>query len=166
MPPEPQCHFCGSYEVVQEALEDGAPLCEEHDHPIARKRLPLEDRLGDLGEAKYHLQEKLFGMPREPSDEQKEKFERIRRNLDSTIEKREKLKERLEKVQDECDHPKDWTVTQYNVAEEEDLDMVPESEMPEELPAVTVHFRCKLCGLQEQIYMEGKNPEEINEPPV
>lgn len=161
VPPEPQCFYCGSYEVVQEALEDGAPLCEEHDHPIARKKIPLVEAIADKDEAKFHLQKKLFGMSREPSEEQKEKMGRISERITKTIEKKQKLEERLEEIQEECDHPDEWMESSKDVAYEEDFDQVPKSEVPDELPAVFIHAKCKLCGLEGQIYQEGVEPEQV-----
>jgi hypothetical protein len=96
--PEPECAVCGSADVAPGSAEDGAPLCVEHDHPVRRERIPLEDAIAQATEAIAHI---TMRMSREAGGRE---LERLERHKDREVRRRRARRERLEELQKRCDH--------------------------------------------------------------
>lgn len=141
-PPEPECLECGDYDVTQESLEDGTPLCEAHDRPVRREVETIEIGLQDAGEAMAHYSSRMG------RDEPKDQVERMAKLHKRDSQKARRLRERLNEIQAECDHPNvDRRETVYDA---DDFENVPDDEMPDEVPVVVIHERCLVCTHEEQ----------------
>ena len=123
-------------------MEDGAPLCEEHDHPITRQRVRIERNLntaqGNLGEAQARL-------PQMYHEGNEDKLNRLQKRIDKWSERVRKQKDKLSLLREQCDHEDKDTSSQE--VTEDLFSSVPETEYdPESLPFTRYYHHCKLCG--------------------
>lgn len=146
VPEAPTCQVCGSRHVTSGSVEDGVPLCIEHDTEIARERIDLERGIESAAESCHHIEMQLVQARDQHGQEDfvARKRKQKRRHKERLQERKEKLRE----LQERCDHEQmdEW----HDEYDEGDLERVPESEMPESLPIVEIHRRCPECGHEEQ----------------
>ena len=142
--PEPTCYVCDSYEVTRESCEDGAPLCDDHDTPIARKRVVhevgLENAREDSGRASSMLHPNASGR----------KAEKLKKALKRSKKKAQRARNALNELREECDHA-DSLEQHIRVITEDDI---PDNAPPMDLPAKEVYEKCWQCGHEDRYMMK------------
>lgn len=140
-PPDPECLECGDYDVTRDSLENGTPLCEAHDDQVRREVETIQLGLEKASEAQAYYSSRMG------RDEPKDQVERMAKNHRREGENIRNLKARLKDIQAECDHPD--VERRETVYEEDDFENVPEDEMPDDVPVVSIYERCRRCGHEE-----------------
>lgn len=148
-PPDPECVVCGTYDCVT----NSPPLCEEHDSEIRRERFQLQRRAQHLAEKKVDVECELEGFRGREGLSTNDRYQRLTAKRKKLGEKLSRVDEQLDALKDKCDHEN--LQVQRREYDAEDMSMVPDDEMPDELPVVEERRKCPECGLRETETIQG-----------